>query len=362
MKGLETIFDTFCAEGSWLDARSFGSGHIHDTYLVRTAEYDKPDYILQCINHLIFPDVDKLMQNIMQVTSHIDKRYDKQGLQQLLKVYPGMDGKPYYQHPDGTYWRLYNRINGTYYDKLPHYRLASEAGRAFGQFIHDLSDLPADDISTLIPGFHHLGKRYESLRNAISEDRTGRVAQAGKEIASAYENYARLQVITAKQEAGEIPLRITHNDTKLNNIIFNEDGMAVCVVDLDTVMPGLSLYDFGDAIRTIANTSAEDEPEPHAVGFSMPAFKSFSDGFLAAAGTMLEPIEVELLPLSMQYITYIMGIRFLTDFLEGDHYFPVKYSSHNLVRSRAQFRLVECMKHHYHECEDYIMRQSAVYK
>lgn len=357
MTDLKTIFDSFCAEGSWLDASAFGSGHIHNTYLIRTTEHDSPDYVLQQINHRIFPDVDKLMQNIMLVTSHMEKKAEKQRGQQVLKIYPCADGRPYYQHPDKGYWRLYNKIDGVSYDRLPHNGLALEAGRAFGQFINDLSDLPVGDINTVITGFHHLGKRYESLCQAVADDPKGRVAKAEKEITAAHENYARLQVITDKQESGELPLRITHNDTKLNNVIFDKYDKAVCVIDLDTVMPGLTIYDFGDAIRTLANTTAEDEPDLQAIRFSMPAFRSFADGFMASAGPMLEPAEVQLLPLSAPYITCIMAIRFLTDFLEGDHYYPVTSSNHNLVRCRTQFRLAECMWQDLQECEDYILQR-----
>ncbi len=356
MTDLRTIFDNFCAEGSWLDACSFGSGHIHNTYLIRTTEQDLPDYILQRINHHIFPDVDKLMQNIMLVTSHIEKKVDKQNKQQLLKIYPITDGKPYYHHPGKGYWRLYNKIDGVSYDQLPHTGLARETGRAFGQFLSDLSDLPADDCADVIPGFHLLGKRYNRLLLAIADDRMGRVEQAEKEIASAHESHVRLHVITNKQESGKLPTRITHNDTKLNNVIFDADDRAICVIDLDTVMPGLSLYDFGDAIRTLANTAAEDEPDWQTIGFNMPAFKSFADGYLGHAGSILDPTEVKLLPLAAPYMACIMGIRFLTDFLEGDHYYPVTYSNHNLIRCRAQFRLAECMWHDIQECEDYILQ------
>lgn len=356
MKDLKTIFESFCAEGSWLDASAFGSGHIHNTYLVRTTEHDRPDYVLQRINHHIFPDVDKLMHNIMLVTSHMEKKADKGNERQLLKVYPCADGRPYYRHPEKGYWRLYNRIDGACYNQLPHTGLAREAGRAFGQFIKDLSDLPVDDVATVIPGFHHLGKRYESLCQAVADDPIGRVAGAEKELTCAHENYARLQVVTDKQESGEVPVRVTHNDTKLNNVIFDGHDRAICVIDLDTVMPGLTIYDFGDAIRTLANTAAEDEPDLQATGFSMPAFRGFADGFMGTAGPMLEPAEVQLLPLSAPYITCIMAIRFLTDFLEGDHYYPVSSSNHNLVRCRSQFRLAECMWQVLQECEDHILQ------
>ena len=356
---LKDIFRQFRASGSWMNGSPAGSGHIHETWLIRTIEKNKPDYILQKINHQVFPPVAEMMKNILLVTNHIRNKRSGEDHDEVLEIIPSSHGESYYSDHDGNFWRLFLKVEpGITYDIAPGTSVAYEAGKAFGQFIDDLRDLNPGMLYPVIPGFHSIVKRYERLRQAIDENPLRRAKEVIKEIGFAEQTYDRLKVIPEMEKQGKIPVRITHNDTKLNNLLFDHQQKANCVIDLDLVMPGLSLYDFGDSIRTVCNTAHEDEPDLEKVKFNIPVFEAYANGFLHKTFSFLTQAEYELMPLSAQYITYIMGIRFLTDYLEGDVYYTIKDGMQNLRRCRTQFRLVELMAANYIECAD-IMNLAA---
>ena len=364
MRNLEikTIFRQFQTRGTWQQCRPIGSGHIHSTWEVSTAESFQPDFILQKINDKVFPLVPEMMQNIQKVTTHIGKKISGVGREQpgtrtakVLEVIPTINGATYYTDADGVHWRLYEKVNpGISYDVVPNEKVAYEAGKSFGGFLSDLEDLSVDSLHTVIPGFHSVDMRYEQLEKEIKENTEGRASEVAAETGFAEQRIEQMRIISRKEREGVLPLRITHNDTKLNNILFDQQDRAVCVIDLDTVMPGLSLYDFGDLVRTAANTGAEDEADLDRVGLSLPVFKAISKGFLESTREMLTPSEIELMTLSARYMTFLMGIRFLADYLRGDIYYQTGYPKQNLRRCRAQFQLIRSMETQNEACEKII--------
>ena len=345
------IFEQFQASGSFSGIGKTGSGHIHTTWLVKTVEPNSPNYILQKVNNHVFPPVQEMMSNIQKVTAHIrSKRPDGAGYS-VLNVIPDRSGKPYYLDASQVYWRLYEKVEpGLSYDIVPNEQVAAEAARAFGMFIADLEDFPAADLYAVIPDFHSVEKRFEQLEEAAVDDAAGRLAEVSEELAFAREQFGPLKEIPLQERAGTLPVRVTHNDTKLNNILFDAEDKASCVIDLDTVMPGLSLYDFGDLIRTACNTAEEDEADLQKVTFNRSVFKAIVYGFLQSTHQLLTEKEVALLPLGARYITYIMGIRFLADYIRGDTYYQISFPEQNLRRCRAQFQLIRHMLKHHEDC------------
>ncbi len=361
--GIKKIFEQFSAEGTLLDGSPTGSGHIHTTWLIRTAEEDTPDYIVQKINHIVFPPVAEMMGNIQKVTGHISAKNKTGTNGKVLEIIRTTTGTSYYTDPEGNHWRMYRKISpGISYDVVPNNKVAFEAGRAFGKFIGDLRDLPANEIYPVIPGFNSMEMRFEQLKKAVKTDPLKRVSEVKKEIGYAFDRIDDMLVISSLEKEGKLPQRITHNDTKLNNVLFDNDDKAVCVIDLDTVMPGLSLYDFGDTIRTAANTAEEDEPDTRKINFSLPVFKAYSEGFLKETISFLNTYETDHLALSAQYMTFIMGIRFLADYILGDVYYTTRYSNHNLDRCRAQFRLMQLMNEKYADTRNIIQQTLEKYR
>ena len=356
---IKDIFNRFNVSGTWLDGKPTGSGHIHSTWLILTREEDEPDYILQKINDKVFPPVAEMMNNIQKITSHIKKKIIPDSIQQVLEVIQTKGNRTHYTDSSGIHWRLYRKVDpGISYDVIPNEKVAFEAGKAFGKFISDLEDLPADDLFTIIPGFHSVDWRYQQLKEAVARNSTGRAVDVKEEIAFAKTHIEKMRIIPGRERVGKIPVRITHNDTKLNNILFDEQDRAVCVIDLDTVMPGLSLYDYGDLIRTATNTAEEDEPDLNRIQFSIPVFREITRGFFESTSHFLTRDEIELLTLSAQYMTYIMGIRFLADYLSGDVYYQTSYSDHNIRRCKAQFRLMQLMIDNYQESREVVSQIS----
>lgn len=321
-------------------AESYGNGHINDTYLVTM-----PRYILQRINTAIFTDPEGLMENIENVTSFLRRKIAADGgdvERGTLTVVSAKDGKLYYRQDEKNVFRVYQFVEGTKSienSKTP--EDLYEAGVGFGHFQKLLADFPVEKLHETIKDFHHTPKRVEALQEAIREDKAGRVGSVGAEIAFALENASWADCVVKGMEAGRIPVRVTHNDTKINNILFDqESGKAVCVIDLDTVMPGSMLYDFGDALRIGGSTAAEDEVDLNKVWFDERAFEAFAKGYLSEMRQALTAQELALLPLSVKLMTYECGIRFLTDYLNGDTYFKIHREHHNLDRARNQFKLV----------------------
>lgn len=359
---LKSLFDKFRTTGTWLEGAATGSGHIHSTFLLRTREEDEPDYILQKINHSVFPPVAEMMDNIRMVTNHIRNKKRAGNNMQVLEIIETGTGKDYYTDPGGNFWRMYRRISpGRSYDVVPDDNVAREAGRAFGQFIADLGDLSAKKIFPVIPGFNSMEMRFDQFKKALLADPVKRAGEVKEEIDFVFANIDRMLIIPRLEKEGKLPLRITHNDTKLNNVLFDENDMAVCVIDLDTVMPGLSLYDFGDTVRTAASTAEEDEADLDRVNFSTKVLKAYSEGFLEKTASFLTPWETEHLALSAQYMTFIMGLRFLTDYIAGDIYYTIRYGNQNIRRCRAQFRLMSRMAERYGETMDIILQAAGKY-
>ena len=331
------------------EARScepYGNGHINDTFLVVA---DKR-YILQRMNHLVFTDPKRMMDNILGVTEHIRKKTAEAGgdvERCTLNVVPTRTGEKFFVDSIGSYWRLYDFVEGTVTretveDPQDFYTCAV----AFGQFQRSLADYDAGKLFPTIENFHNTPDRYEKLMAAIRRDAVGRASGVSEEISFAMNRGGTLvSVLERARENGKLPLRVTHNDTKLNNILFDsETGAPVCVIDLDTVMPGYSVTDFGDSIRFGANTAAEDETDLSKVQLDMELFKLYAKGFIEGCGGRLTDEELSLLPEGAIIMTLECGMRFLTDYLDGDVYFRIHRDGHNLDRCRNQFALVADME------------------
>ena len=318
----------------------YGNGHINDTYLTSTG-----NHILQRINTAIFKDPQRLMDNIEKVTEFLRKKIVAEGGnpdRETLTVIKTLDGKNFYRYDDEHYFRVYKFIKDTITienSKSPADLFA--AGKGFGHFQKLLDDFPVESLYETIEDFHNTPKRVEALKTAIVENRAGRASLVQGEIEFALENASFADKVVSQISNGSIPLRVTHNDTKINNILFDKDTrQAVCVIDLDTVMPGSALYDFGDALRIGASTAAEDETDLDKVFFNESAFEGFAKGYFSEMKDSLTESEIALLPFSAKLLTYECGIRFLTDYLNGDTYFKIHHEHHNIERARNQFKLV----------------------
>ena len=328
-----------------MGAAPYGSGHINDSYCaVFHRASRKERAILQRMNHHIFRDPVSLMDNIQRVTSHLAQQLNGQADcdRRVLTLIPTHDGRFWHRDEEGAYWRAYRFIeNATSYDAVQSPRQAYEAARAFGRFQQMLASLPSPRLHETIPDFHNTPKRFAALEEAISADELGRVALAGREIEFAL---ARQSFVGALLQAN-LPERVTHNDTKFNNVLLDDaSGEGLCVIDLDTVMPGLVAYDFGDMVRTTTTSVMEDERDLAKVHMDFSMFEGLLRGYLETAGAFLAAAERQTLAFSGKLITLEIGIRFLTDFLRGDTYFKVHRQGHNLDRCRTQFKLVESIE------------------
>jgi len=358
-RNIASIFAQFNTGTQFKSFKPFGSGHINDTIKVETVGDANPDFVIQRINHHIFKDVPGLMHNIALVTNFI-RNYLKSVPEsnpdiEVLTLIKSCDGKNFIKDEGDNFWRCYLYIPDTIsFDKVDSSQKATEGGRIFGKFQSVLSELDASLLTVTIPSFHDLEKRLETFRKTIKINRVGRVKDISEEIKFVDERAEELLSITRKINAGEIPVRITHNDTKFNNILFDKTNHAQCIVDLDTVMPGSVLHDFGDAIRTAANTAVEDEADLSKVSINMNLFKAYADGYMSEAHHFLIQSEIENLALSAKFMAYIIGLRFLTDHIDGDRYFKIHHPDHNLQRCRAQFQLVRSIESHYQEMREVI--------
>lgn len=336
---LKEIYTHFSIEA---DIEPYGNGHINDTYLCENT----PRYILQKINSNVFKKPDEVMENIYKITKHLRKKIEAYGGnpdRETLTVIPTIDGKNFYKDSEDNYFRMYTFVeNSLSYDFVENPIQLYHAGKAFGKFQNMLSDFPADELHETIIDFHNTPERVNQLLTAEKNDDAGRRASVEKELnfAKKYaEKYANL--ICSGLNDGSIKLRVTHNDTKLNNVLFDANTKeGLCVIDLDTVMPGSLLCDFGDALRFGASSSAEDETDLDKVYFDLEKFEQFAKGFLEEVASCLTEREIELLPYSALILTYECGIRFLADYLNGDKYFKIHRENHNLDRARNQFKLV----------------------
>lgn len=341
------ILSNFALEGTPISIKPLGNGHINSTFVAKYSDGSK--FNLQKINHNVFKDVTGLMNNIDSVNTFLKKKFKENHtniLRKTLSVIKTKDGNKFYKDDDGTYWRVYefidNVISLEFVESPEHFYYA---GRAFGNFQKLLADFPANTLIETIPNFHNTVSRYAEFEEKIALNRSGRASEAEEEISFARKYKWLAEELHPLIEKGELPLRVTHNDTKLNNLLLDEvTGKPVCVIDLDTVMPGLSLYDFGDSIRFGTNPVKEDEKDLSKVFSDMVLFEEYTKGFLEECGDALTEKEIELLPISALVMTYECGIRFLADFVDGDNYFHADRYEHNLDRTRTQFKLVADME------------------
>jgi len=350
-KQLQDISKQFQIYGEILHAETFKIGHINETY---SATYDQGGmrvrYIHQKINKNVFKNPAVVMKNVMRVTTHIRQRLETQNARDItrrsLVVIPTRDGRSHYRSRDGEYWRTFVFVEGVQtYEAVESPDQALQAGRAFGEFQSFLVDLPGERLHETIPGFHNTRKRFAALQQALLKDHFNRAQTAKPEIEFVLKHESLVDVILAAMAKKTIPERITHNDTKFNNVMLDTvTGDAKCVVDLDTVMPGCALYDFGDMVRTTTSPTMEDERDLSKVQMQMPMFKKLAEGYLAAAGRFLTRAERSHIAFSGKLITFEIGIRFLTDYLSGDTYFRIHRPDHNLDRCRTQFKLVESIE------------------
>ena len=348
---IDEVAARFRTKGAAAEHAPYGNGHINDTFLVvcGTQEGERRRYILQKMNHSIFKMPQQLMKNVVNVTEYLREMIARRGGdpdRETLNVVKTKDGSNYYLDDEGNYWRMFLFVEQTVcLEKVESAKDFYDSAVAFGNFQKMLSDYPAQTLYETIPNFHNTPSRFSDFRRAVQEDRMGRAAQAKEEIAFALAREADTRVLTDMLKAGELPLRVTHNDTKLNNILFDADTKkAICIIDLDTVMPGLSHYDFGDSIRFGASTGAEDEKDLDKIEMDLSLFEAFTKGYLEGCGGSLTEKEIEMLPMGAKLMTYECGIRFLADFLEGDTYFKIHRDGHNLDRARTQFKLVKDME------------------
>lgn len=330
------------------EAERYGAGHINDTFAVWAADHSQR-WILQRINTDTFTDPAGLMENVTGVTSYLRREILARGGdpdREALNVVPTREGKPYYTDCEGGAWRAYLFVEGTVcLQKVENERDFYTAAETFGNFQNQLAGYPAATLHETIARFHDTPNRYANFEKALAADVMGRAREIGPEIAFIRAREADCHVLMDQLAAGVLPLRVTHNDTKLNNVLIDQaTGKGICVIDLDTVMPGLSAYDFGDSIRFGANDCAEDEPDQSKVHFSLHLYEVFARGYLAAAGSAMTEAERRSLPWGAKLMTLECGIRFLTDYLEGDHYFKISRPAQNLDRARTQFTLVEGME------------------
>lgn len=345
----ETI-EAFEFRGDNKKHERYGSGHINDTFLIVNDDAGTEYYyILQRMNHDIFKDPVSLMKNVKGVTTFLREKIIEAGGdpdRETLNLVKTKDGGSYYRDSDGNYWRAYLFISeATSYNLVEKPEDFYQSGKAFGHFQRLLSDYPARELSETIPGFHNTPVRFETFKQAVKGDVCGRAAGVQKEIQFIMDRVEDMDAAQSRLESGKLPIRVTHNDTKLNNIMIDDvTGEAVCIIDLDTIMPGLSIFDFGDSIRFGANTAEEDEKDLSKVALSLPLFDIYTKGFLEGCGESLTSEEVKMLPMGAKLMTLECGMRFLTDYLQGDVYFKIHRENHNLDRARTQFALVADME------------------
>ena len=347
---LLNIASHFVLEGEVAEIKPLGAGFINDTFTVHTSG-DAPDYILQRKNRQIFPDVPAMMDNIVAVTDHIRKKVAESGgdtLREVLTVVFTHEGKPYHVH-EGEYWTVCLYIDGSVtYDRADTPALARKGGEGIGKFHSQLADFTAP-LAETIKGFHNIRFRFGQWDASVARDAAGRCKDLQEEIGWIESRRKDMLDFWSLVENGTIPMRVTHNDTKISNILFDEKGEVLCVIDLDTVMSSTSLNDFGDAIRTFANTGAEDDRNLENVSLDMAMFRAYTEGYLSQRKATMSQSELDWLAFGARYIVFEQVLRFLMDYIDGDTYYKTAFPEHNLVRTRAQYALLCSIEEHYGE-------------
>jgi len=359
---LSDLLELFPLPGRYVSAAPYGSGHINDTFVVNcTAPSGQPRrYIAQRINHHIFKNVPALMENVQRVTAHLAQKSCPHSRQ--LTLIPTRNGEACARDVDGGWWRIYDFIEGAHtVDRVTNEAEAREAARAFGDFQAELADLPGGRLQETIPNFHHTRGRFENFRRAVTENTAGRAGEVQAEIDFAFSREADADVLLNLLAQGKVSERVTHNDTKINNVMLDDvTKRAIAVIDLDTVMPGLPLYDFGEMMRTSASSTLEDDPDATHMRLELPLFKVLVEGYLSSAvGNVLNATERNQLGFAGKLMSYENGLRFLTDYLQGDTYYKIKHPRHNLDRCRTQFALVRSIEAQTGEIDHILATQAA---
>ena len=356
MNNLQNIVSHFSTKGTIGEIKPLGAGLINDSYRVTTLEDNEPDYVLQRINHAIFQNVDMLQNNIALVTSHIRRKLQERketDIDRKVLTFLHTSEHKYYYFDGENYWRMMIFIPRAQTHETVNPEFSYYAGVAFGDFQSMLADIPAQ-LGETIPDFHNMEFRLRQLRDAVQANAAGRLHEV-QEYVDAIEKDA-VEMCKAEQlyREGKLPKRVCHCDTKVNNMMFDEDGKVLCVIDLDTVMHSFIFSDYGDFLRTGANTGDEDDKNLDNVNFNMEIFKAFTKGYLESARSFLTPIEIENLPYAATLFPYMQCVRFLADYINGDTYYKIKYPEHNLVRTKAQFKLWQNVKVHAPEMKEFI--------
>jgi hypothetical protein len=341
---LKDIFNQFQCEGPFESYQEFVSGHINDTYLIKTKE--KPNFVLQRINQEIFKDVPGLIANKVRISSHIRQKLKNLPTEELnrrvLTFAKTKKGSSYYKDKEGNYWNLMYFIDASFtFDIVTDEEIAYEGGKLFGAFLNLTSDFDVTKLIAVIPKFHDRSFRYAQFQEALQAASKERLDNSAFYIKYIKEVKEEMHVLQNLKNSGEIKMRVTHNDTKISNALFTKENKGLCVIDTDTVMPGIIHYDFGDAVRTICNTAAEDETNLKIVEFNTKYYKAYTKGFLEKTAASLSLTELTYLPHSVKTMIFIMALRFLTDYLNDDCYYKIKYPAHNLDRAKNQFKLLK---------------------
>lgn len=359
---IKQVTEQFKTEGSIELVKPFGSGLINTTYKAETKEADAPNYLLQIINHHIFPNVPELTRNIKRVTTHIRKKLEQEGVKDIdrrvLTPIDTLGGKGYYKDHEGRYWRMFLFIeDARSYDQLTNKKQALTGGLAFGRFQRMVSDLPGEPLYPVIEGFHNTETRIDNFMKRIKADPVNRLKEVTPETDYLLERAGEYKKIVQMGRDGVIPERVVHQDTKFNNVLLDENDNALCVIDLDTVMPGYVCYDIGDAIRNGANTGKEDDPNLDNVNIDMELYEGFIKGFLEETKDILTPAEKETLAFGSKLLTYEQAVRFLDDYIDGDNYYKINGPDHNLVRARAQIKLLKSMEQNWDRMQNIVAEQ-----
>lgn len=352
------IADQFQLEGTVKEVVPLGEGFINDTFVIKTEE-GSPQYILQRKNKRVFSPIPAMMENIQKVCDHIKAKVEKAGgdpMREAMTVIPANDGKLYFLDEQDEYWAVCLFIEDTIaYEAAETPELAYSGGKGVGKFQSLVSDLK-EPLTDILPGFHNIRIRYEQWDKVLNEDPKGRKAQVAEEIGWIESRREEMMNFWKLVENGTIPTRVSHNDTKINNILFDKNGEVLCAIDLDTVLNSTVLNDFGDAIRYYTNTGKEDDTNLDNVSMNMEIFEAFAKGYLEGAGSFLTEKEIEYLPFSAKYITYEQVLRFLMDYIDGDNYYKTKSEDHNLVRTRAQYKLLTSIEEQYDAMKEVIKK------
>ena len=355
-KELQEIFEKFAISDKFLEANPFGNGHINDTFLVATSN---SKYILQRLNHHVFKNIEKMNQNIISALTHFDKQDNLSETKRFRKLEISLtnEGKSYFLDKNGSFWRVMNFVdNSISFDVTAKPEIAYQAAKAFGYFQKQIIELNPDNFFPVIEDFHNLEMRLKTFEKVLAENAQNRNNLANAEIEIVESHRDISEKLTQLLDTKKIPIRVTHNDTKINNVLLDKDSLeGIAVIDLDTIMPGTILFDFGDMIRTFSSPAAEDEVDLSKVVLRKDIFKAMAKGYISELKDVLTKSEIDNLVFGGKILTFMIGLRFLTDFLEGDIYYKTSKKNHNLIRCRTQFKLL-------HEIEQNELELNSIIK